>query len=450
MMGEPIQFLLIAFLVAMLLTGVHTYFGIHVLSRNIIFVDLTLAQISALGATVAFMLDYPPQSAAAYAYSLSFTLVGSVILSFSRDWTGRLSQETFIGVIYVISAASAFLLVDKAPQGAEHIKQLLVGSILTATREDLFNLLVLYSLIALFHWLLRKRFLLLSLRPAAARRQGLRIWLWDFLFYASFGIVVTSSVAIAGVLLVFSFLIIPAAIGIIYSANISARLFIGWAVGTIASAVGLSASYYWDLPTGAAMVCAFGAALIVAAAVRPWFFAARAQRRQAHVKARALLIVGLLGAIFLSGAWLILNPRADQPLLDALETWYPAIRTPFLSNEEREILHQAAVSAAKVQAQAQRLNNIERNSRWQGAELSDEEVRKMSSYVQSFQEMQKGEEFVQREIRNKARERQRWAIGIPSMLICAGLFLLIKMTTLAEIFRNPSGVRYRWYHRAKS
>ncbi len=423
-MMETVQFLLVAFLVAMLLTGIHTYFGIHVLSRNIIFVDLALAQISALGATVAFMFGYLPQSPAAYAYSLLFTLAGAVILSLSRSWTGRISQETFIGVIYVISAAAAFLLVDKAPQGAEHIRQLLVGSILTATREDLFNLLALYALVALFHWLFRERFLLLSLSPREARQQGLRVWLWDFLFYASFGVVVTSSVAIAGVLLVFSFLIIPAAIGIIYSADISVRLLIGWTAGTVASAIGLGASYYWDLPTGAAMVCAFGVALVLAALAKPWFFVSKEQRRQAHDKTRSALIIAILAASFLSGAWLTFKPHADQPLLDALEAWYPAIRAPFLTNEEREIFQQAAVSAANVQAQAQQLNDRERNSRWQGAELSDEEVRKISSYVQSFQEMQKGEEFVQREIRNKARERQRWVVGIPLMLISYGLFLL--------------------------
>jgi len=422
-MMDTVQFLLVAFLVAMLLTGIHTYFGIHVLSRNIIFVDLALAQISALGATVAFMFGYLPQSPAAYAYSLSFTLAGAVILSFSRNWTGRLSQETFIGVIYVISAAAAFLLVDRAPQGAEHIKQLLVGSILTATREDLAGLLGLYTLIALFHWLFRKRFLLLSLSPHEARQQGLRVWLWDFLFYASFGLVVTSSVAIAGVLLVFSFLIIPAAIGIIFSADISVRLLIGWTAGTAASAIGLGASYYWDLPTGAAMVCAFGVTLVVAALAKPWLFVPKEQHRQARVKVRSALITGILVASFVSGAWLTLKPHADQPLLDALEAGYPSIRAPFLSSEEREIFQQAAVSEAQVQVQAKRLNDRERDSRWQGAELSDEEVRKISSYVQSFQEMQKGEEFVQREIRNKARARQRWVVGIPLMLISFGLFL---------------------------
>lgn len=424
MVGDAAQFLLVAFLAATVLTGIHTYLGIHVLSRNILFVDLALAQVSALGATVAFMLGYLPQSSAAYAYSLLFTLAGAMILSLSRGWTGRLSQETFIGVIYVISAAAAFLLIDKAPQGAEHVKQLLVGSILTVTRQDLYYLLALYALIALFHWFFRRRFLPLSLSPQAARAPDVKVWWWDFLFYASFGVVVTSSVAIAGVLLVFSFLIIPAAIGMLYGTAIPSRLLIGWAAGTCASAAGLGASYYWDLPTGAAMVCAFGAALIAAASIKPWFAAAPAQRRRIYIKTRSALATAILAAGFLSGAWLTLKPHADQPLLDILETWYPALRTPFLRGEEREVYRQAAASSTNVQAQVKRLNDMERNSRWQGAELSDDEVRKISSYVQSFQEMQKGEEFVQRQIRNKARARQRWVIGIPLMLIAFGLFFL--------------------------
>jgi zinc/manganese transport system permease protein len=421
-MTEVAQFLALAFLAAMLLTGIHTYFGIHVLARNIIFVDLALAQISALGATVAFMLGYLPQSLPAYAYALAFTLAGAVVLTLSRTWSGKLSQEAFIGVIYVVSAAAAFLLVDKAPQGAEHIKQLLVGSILTVTGDDLLKLAGLYGLIGVFHWLFRKRFLQLARQSGDATGDGVRVWLWDFLFYASFGIVVTSSVAIAGVLLVFSFLIIPAAIGTIYSATIAGRLLIGWVAGTLASAAGLAASYWWDLPTGATMVCAFGATLIAAAAVKPLVL----RQPHAYAKTWSGLTTGLVTVGLLSGAWLTLNHRADQPLLDAVETVVPAFRDQFLSADEREIYRQAAESAAKLQSEAERINTTERNSRWQGRELSDQELRKFASYVQSFQEMRKGEQFVLRDMRNKARERQRWVIGIPLLLICAGLILVLK------------------------
>jgi len=423
-MSDAVQFLTVAFLVAIVLTGIHAYLGIHVLSRNVVFVDLALAQISALGATVAFMLGHLPQSAAAYGYALAFTLAGAVLLSLSRHWSGRITQEAVIGVIYVVSAAAAFLLIDKAPQGAEHIKQLLVGSILTATIDDLIRLAALYAVIAAFHWLFRKRFLLLTLDPARAQAQGLNVSGWDFLFYASFGVVVTSSVAIAGVLLVFSFLIIPAAIGMIYSDRIARKLYIGWAAGVLASAAGLGASYAWDLPTGATMVCAFGVMLALAGLARPLVTARGEERRRAMRRARHLLINGILISSALSGAWLALNPRADQPLLDALEAVQPAIRDYFLSPIERDIYASAANVESKIRGESSRIGQLERESRWQGSELTDDEVRRLASYVQSFQEMQKGEQFVQREIRNRARERQRWAIGVPLLLISLGLLLV--------------------------
>lgn len=434
MTADIALFLLTAFLASVLLVGIHTYLGIHVLSRNVIFVDLALAQISALGATVAFMLGYLPQSAGSYGYSLAFTLIGALILALSRHWVGRISQEAFVGVTYVVAAAAAFLLIDQAPQGAEHIKQLLVGSILTVTHADLLKLLAVYATIGLFHWILRKRFLLLSLSPEEGRRLP-RALLWDFLFYASFGVVVTSSVAVAGVLLVFSFLIIPAAIGTLYSKNIRAKLIVGWVAGTLASALGLATSYAADLPTGAAMVCTFGLALIVAALLKPWFSASARQRRHAYTNARSAALFGLIVVLLLCGAWLVLQPRADQPLLDLLEARFPQVRAVFLTPAEQEIFLDAVASRAKVRAQAQRMNEMERRSRWQGKELSDDELRKLSSYAQTFQEMQKGEEFVQREIRNKARERQRWIVGLP-LLLTALILLLFRKSLAAPVPRK--------------
>ncbi len=422
-MPDILQLLGIPFLVALTLTGIHAYFGLHVLARNIVFVDLALAQISALGATTAFMLGYLPQSEGAYLYALAFTLVGAALLSFTRHWTGRLSQETLIGVIYVTAAAAGFLLVDQAPQGAEHLKQLLIGSILTVSGDDLFRLLALYAAIGALHWVLRRRFLLLSFQPDEARRRGLRASLWDFLFYASFGVVVTSSVAVAGVLLVFSFLIVPAAIGVLYSQRLLIRLLVGWVAGALASLTGMSASYVWDLPTGAAIVCGLALTLLLAAALKPLLFATAAdrnalRRRAGHLARRALAV-----PLLLSGLWLAFNPRADQPLLDAAEYLYPPLRAAFLNAQEEAALHDADEAAARVRAEAQRLQTMERDSRWQGAELSDDELRRLTSYAQSFQEMEKGEQFVQRELRNRARERQRWVIAVPLLIVGIALFM---------------------------
>ena len=204
-MIEAIAFLWPPFLVAVCLVGIHAYFGIQVLARKVIFVDLALAQIAALGATAAFMLGHPAQSAATYGYSLAFTLLAAVLLAFTRAWATRVPQEALIGVIYVVAAAAAILLIDRAPQGAEHLKQILTGNILTSGLNDVAVIVPLYLAIGLLHWLWRRRL------------TGAGSLAWDFVFYATFGVVVTSSVAIAGVLLVFSFLIIPAAIGVMFA-----------------------------------------------------------------------------------------------------------------------------------------------------------------------------------------------------------------------------------------
>src|SRR5437879_6140518 len=204
-MNDALQLLWPPFLVALCLIGIHAYFGIEVLRRKVIFVDLALAQIAALGTTVALMLGHPMQGPAAWLYSLAFTLVAALLLAFTPRWSRRLPQEALIGVIYVVAAAAAILLIDRAPQGAEHLKQILTGNSLTAGTDALVTIVPLYAAIGALHAALRRRI---------AKAEG--GWAWEFVFYASFGVVVTSSVALAGVLLVFSFLIIPACIGVLH------------------------------------------------------------------------------------------------------------------------------------------------------------------------------------------------------------------------------------------
>jgi len=397
-MADALALLWIPFLAAVVLVAIHTYFGIQVLTRNIVFVDLALAQIAALGATVAFMLGHPAQDIASYAYSLAFTLVAALLLAFSRQWAGRISQEAFIGVIYVVAAAAAFLLVDKAPQGAEHIKQILTGSILTIGWEDLVTIAVLYALIGAVHAALRGRM-----------AQG--SWGWDFFFYATFGVVVTSSVALAGVLLVFSFLIIPAAIGLLFAEKVGRQLAIGWAAGCAASLVGLLASYAWDLPTGAAMVCVFGLALACAGVVK---------LRLRWTAARYAVAIVLM----LSGAWLMIAPRADHPLLDGAEYVFPGIRAIYMGDAALAAYKDADEQAERYRREVDKLNEREARSRWQGQALDEIEVRRISSFLTSYREMLKGEQFVMREVRVRARERVRWLLG--GALVVAGMGGLIQ------------------------
>ena len=255
------------FLMCLVLTGIHAYLGLHVLAREVVFVDIALAQIAALGTTAAFLIGFDVYSTAAYVVGLAATLVGALVLALTRTRERRVSQEAVIGVVYAVSAAAAVILVTHAPHGAEHLRGMLVGNILTVSGADVAKVFALYAVVGLLHWQWRRPFLLISTDPDAAFRAGWSVRWWDFLFYATFGLVVTSSVRIAGVLLVFSYLIVPALAGVALGGSLAQRLVIGWSVGALVSVLGVAASAALDLPTGATVVCAFGATLLVGWAV---------------------------------------------------------------------------------------------------------------------------------------------------------------------------------------
>jgi len=263
------QILLPAFVASLILTGIHAYLGVHVVERGVIFVDLSLAQIAALGTTVAYLAGYDLHSGTAYLFSLGFTFLGAAIFALSRvHRQTRIPQEAIIGIVYAVSAAVAILVMSKATQETEHLKEMLVGNILSVSWKELGKTAVLYSLVGVFHYVFRRKFLLISMNEREAERQGMSIRFWDFLFYMSFGFVVTSSVAIAGVLLVFCFLIVPSVAAMLFSERLGPRLAIGWTMGALVSAAGVALSFFWDLPTGATIVATFGAALLLVAAVR--------------------------------------------------------------------------------------------------------------------------------------------------------------------------------------
>src|SRR5438874_9800156 len=262
-MADLLGLLCIPFLMCLVLTGIHAYLGVHVLAREVVFVDIALAQIAALGATAAFLVGYDMDTWESYAIALFATLVGALVLSLTRTRHRNVSQEAVIGVVYAVSSAGAVLLADRAAHGIEHIRAMLVGSLLSVRGPEVFKVAVLYALIGGLHWLCRKAFFLISTDPDAAFAEGWRVRLWDFVFYASFGVVVTSSVRIGGVLLVFSYLIVPALAGVALGRSVRAKLLVGWAFGTLVSVVGVVASAAFDLPTGATVVCAFGVTLLV-------------------------------------------------------------------------------------------------------------------------------------------------------------------------------------------
>src|SRR5438093_5780963 len=259
---EILPFLVWPFVASLILTGIHAYLGWHVVERGFIFVDLALAQIAALGATVAILIGMDPHGQAAYWLSLAFTFVGAAIFAFARTRRGHIPQEAFIGIAYAVASAAAILAMSKATGETEHLKDMLVGNILAVSRHEVLKTAILYGIIGIFHYIFRRRFLLISTDPEHAEAQGLSIRFWDFLFYASFGFVVTSSVAIAGVLLVFCYLIVPSVGAMLFADKVGPRLAIGWTMGTLVSALGVYFSVLLDLPTGAAIVCTFGAVLV--------------------------------------------------------------------------------------------------------------------------------------------------------------------------------------------
>jgi len=275
---EILPFLFWPFVASLILTGIHAYLGVHVVERGVIFVDLALAQIAALGATMAILIGMDPHGREAYFLSLGFTFLGAGIFALARTRRGHIPQEAFIGIAYAVASAAAILVMSKATGETEHLKDMLVGNILAVSRGEVAKTALLYGAIGLFHYFFRKKFLLISTDPAQAEANGMSIRFWDFLFYASFGFVVTSSVAIAGVLLVFCYLIVPSVGAMLFADRIGRRLAIGWTMGTLVSALGVYFSVLGDLPTGATIVCTFGGVLILMFFIHLIFFHGRRAR----------------------------------------------------------------------------------------------------------------------------------------------------------------------------
>jgi zinc/manganese transport system permease protein len=269
--STTLAFLAAPFAASLILTGIHAYLGVHVVERGVIFVDLSLAQIAALGAAIAILMPFTggdPHAPSVYWVSLGFTFIGAAVFSMIRGQRARIPQEAIIGICYAVASAAAILAMSKATSESEHLKDMLVGNILAVSWPEVFKTAVLYGVIGLFHYRFRKTFLAISLNHDKPDVQG-SVRFWDFLFYASFGFVVTSSVAIAGVLLVFCYLIVPSVGAMLYADTVGKRLAIGWTMGTVVSALGVYLSLVLDLPTGATIVCTFGVVLAVMAAVRP-------------------------------------------------------------------------------------------------------------------------------------------------------------------------------------
>jgi zinc/manganese transport system permease protein len=241
------------------------YLGLHVVRRGIIFIDIAMAQMASLGICVGVLLHLDLESPLTFAIGLAFTLIGAAIFSFTNKDTIEVPQEAVIGIAYVVAAAAAVLLLSRAAEGDEEIKNMLVGNILLVTPGEIGRTAALFGLVGATHFAFRRRLLAISFEREKARAEGVRLRAWDFLFYALFGLVVTSFVRIAGVFLVFSYLIVPAVCGILLTRGLGARLLAGCMVALAGGIGGLFLSFWADLPSGAAIVCTLGSLLILIA-----------------------------------------------------------------------------------------------------------------------------------------------------------------------------------------
>jgi zinc/manganese transport system permease protein len=431
--SDAFALLALPFAASVVFVLVHVYLGVHVLRRRIVFADLALAQLSALGATVAFANGYPVTSAAGFGYALLFTAIGAALLTLTRSLARFVSQEAFVGIVYVVATAATILVVDRSPQGAEHVKKILIGSVLTVEPLDVARFAVLYATIGLLHWVARRPLLALSGEMSPVGRTGAAVWAWDFTFFLSFAIVVTSSVTTAGVLLVFSLLIVPAVIGSMFSDKLSAVLLIAWGVGIAGCAAGLAGSYALDLPTGAAMVTAQAGFLVLAGLVKLLIFPGTERRRRNLRVAGNAAAAAILLALLASSVWLTVYPVGDQLLLVLVEHATGIGPTQFLAPAERDAYESAALDVVRFQGEVDRLNALEKAARYQAAPLPDDEIRRIASYQKTFIEMARGERFVQEVLRGKAQMRARWIIGVPGT--CTAILGLLWLTRRQWKFR---------------
>ncbi|MEX0892172.1 MAG: metal ABC transporter permease [Gemmatimonadota bacterium] len=250
---------------ALVILSVHAYLGLHVIAREVIFVDLAFAQIAAMGTTVGLLFGIEVGSPLSLLGAFAFTLVGALLFSFTRLEDSPVPQEAMIGITYVVASAAVILIAGYTAEGAEHIKETLTGTLIWVSWPTIGKMAGAYFAVAVFHWVFRRQLLAVTFAPERVRR----LRLWDFLFYVSFGVAISFSVEVAGVLMVFSTLVIPAVVAFLYTDRLGTALLLAWVAGAVAIVGGIAASFAWDVATGPLLVCAFGVLLVAAFAVRP-------------------------------------------------------------------------------------------------------------------------------------------------------------------------------------
>ncbi|MDB5366376.1 MAG: metal transporter permease [Rhodospirillales bacterium] len=396
-----------------LLVPIHAALGLHVLRRRVVFADLALAQLAALGATAAVAAGHAPGELATQVWAFLAASSGAVLLTLAPRLGATVGREAMVGIAYVVATAATVLVVDGAPQGAEHVKRVLVGDLLSVSLDSLPRTAILYAAIgtalALFHRKLR----------APDRSLALELG-----FYLGFAAVVTSSVAMAGVLVVFSLLIMPAVAGLLLARRFAVAFAIALAAGSIASVAGVAAAFTVDRPLGASLVLALAATVVLAIMLR-------AVRGVAKLRLVWLSGYALAAALATASAWWLVAPSADQPLAPLVARWSGA----FLSDAERNAQDDSRATERKWLDQLAQLDARERAARTDGAPLDDEMLRRIASFQRSYAEMARGERFVVETLTATARERARWPIGLTGLFAAT----LIGVAVYAAR-RRPLGV----------
>lgn len=280
-MFTALEFMLAPFVVCLLLIGINIYFGIHVIKREIIFIDIALAQIATLGATFASILPFlsahhghhhDEQTLAAYLFSIGFTTVAAAVFTILKSRKLPIPLESLIGIAYAVAATGSVILLDKAAGSDVHVKEMVEGSILWVSWSEIIKLFIVFLTIGLFHFIFRKKFIALTDKYNQTNNKNGVTMLWDFLFYASFGIVVVHSVEVGGILTIFAFLIIPASISALFTRSWLYRILIGWSLGTVVTVSGLYLSWELDVPSAPTVILALGVFLLLALIVKSMKF----------------------------------------------------------------------------------------------------------------------------------------------------------------------------------
>lgn len=325
----------------LVLVGIHSYLGIHVIRRGVIFIDLSLAQIAALGTTVGLLFGLQTDTTASFMFSILFTFIGAGIFATTRFRHEHIPQEAVIGLVYALAAALAILVLDRSPaHGAEHLKNIMVGRISWVTWSEVLHAAFAYSIIGVVHYLLRDKFLLISLNPEWAYLKKINVKFWDFIFYLTFGFVISFSVNVAGVLLVFVFLVVPAVAAILITNRLLYQLLIGWAMGTVVSVCGIVVSYFLKLPDGPTVVSCYGLVLLFLVLPLYVFRAKNIPRALVNVATGVVITVVVVFLVYLLGVGLKQTSLARSEMTEDTEHHHEeALEKGQAADDESDVHH---------------------------------------------------------------------------------------------------------------